>query len=317
MYCFLSLAFQVPNFKGIRDHLIGGLHLSSNLLLLLLLQSSAVSPSAVRRADLLADRPDEIVSRAGSLGEENKTSNRGASDRWGGLHNERNGWAQGRRGEERRRRGGRWWRVRCKEVRGRNAPRAGVENDDLQSLRVQEQIKKRWPTVMWGVWIWILTVRDATQTTPLFSCLLAPPRLLSPTSCPCTLCLPSPFPSTFYRPSPERDLSPEVTAHFLHWPLLVRDQRATLRGKEQQCVYHGGVFARRRLHCSIFSWIYAEMLQERLLLQSKQRQVNFRLIYIYNALQTDLRCCGQDIPVDYTQQLCTTRLLTFIIWWIP
>lgn len=79
----LSLPFQVPRFKWTRLHLIGGLHLSFNLfvllLLLLRLQISVVSQSALRRADLLADRPDEIASRAGSLGKENKTSNGGAS----------------------------------------------------------------------------------------------------------------------------------------------------------------------------------------------------------------------------------------------
>lgn len=101
----LSLPFQVPRFKWTRQHLIGGLHLSFNLfvvLLLLLLQISVVSQSALRRADLLADRPDEIASRAGSLGKENKTSNGGASaeegcimstvvGRRGGL---RRGWGQ-------------------------------------------------------------------------------------------------------------------------------------------------------------------------------------------------------------------------------
>lgn len=114
MNCFLSLAFQVAN-KGTRHHLIEGLYLSFNLLLLLL-QSSALSRSDLRQADSLADRPDEIVSSAGSLGEENKTSNRGALAEEGCIMSTMVGC---RAGGERRRRGGGEQEERKSDIAGR------------------------------------------------------------------------------------------------------------------------------------------------------------------------------------------------------
>lgn len=256
------------------------IHLSFNLLLLHL-QSSAVFWSALRWADLLADRPDEIVSRAGSLGEGKKKKQQ-RSDRWRWLHNEYDVQAQGRReerggggGESKGRAGGEEWQAgRWKEgvYRGRGW-KTMIRVWECRSWSGKDG--QRWCGAFWfGFCLASRNPNNSTVVLPF---------------CPDEACI-SHFLSLHALSAVPISLnilnvtccwrSPLISSTDLSW-CEIRGPRCVAKSRNvyiTEASLLRGVVTAASLHrfmqkCCKSGFYYTE-----------QRQVNFRLIYIYNTL---------------------------------